>query len=491
MSFTAILLFLMIQLPVHGQSFKLGNHLQSNMVVQQNKPLKLWGDAQPGAKIEARADWLAGWHSATADTKGEWEISLPVPSAIPGTPTPYTINLRSGAAEITLTNILIGDVWLCSGQSNMDMQLKPFLPWLLGTMHYQQEIANAFYPHIRLFDLETDFSATPMRDGKGNWSVCSPQTVGDYSAVAYFFARDIYLQKRIPVGLVVTSIGASTAEAWTSRDTLSADAALNKKYLYPYDTSARSKEKLDATVTFDKVARPTLLYNSMVYPLRNVSLSGILWYQGESNRHDGAMYTRLLSAMIRNWRNLLKQGDLPFYYVQVAPYTWQEDNPLAFEYAELREAQGNVRQHVPATEMVLTMDISDPLDIHPRNKQDVGHRLAQVALAKQYGFNNLVYKGPEYRSVSTVKDTLVVHFKAEGLGSGLGTNDGQAPRHFFVAGKDKRFHPAVALIRNNEVWLYSDKVKKPEAVRYAFTNYPVTNFGNIEGFPTVPFRSSY
>jgi sialate O-acetylesterase len=473
-----------------ARQFTVDVTLQSNMVVQQQKPLRLWGDAPPGTIIQASAGWLAGSYRDTADEKGHWRIELRVPAAIPGEFTSHSVRVWSKEREISFSNILIGDVWLCSGQSNMDMQLKPFLPWLLGTLHYQQEITNAHYPQIRLFDLETNFSATPMRQGKGQWSVCSPLTVPDYSAVAYFFARDLYQQLRIPIGLVVSSIGASTAQAWTSRDTLAAAPVLHSKYLYPYDTSARSKELLDATVTFDKVARPTLLYNSMIYPLRELSLKGILWYQGESNRTDGALYTRLLSAMIRNWRNLFQQGDLPFYFVQVAPYNWQEDNPNAFEYAELREAQAAVRQQVPNTEMVVTMDIADPTDIHPRNKQDVGYRLAQIALARDYNHDR-VYRGPEFSRQERVGDTLVLHFDPETIGTGLGTNDGQEPRHFYIAGKDKKFYPAKARIKNNQVWLYHDKLKNPVAVRYAFTNYPVTNFCNLEGFPAVPFRTAF
>lgn len=474
-----------------AQSFRIATTIQSNMVVQQNKPLRIWGNAPEGAEIQVQADWLAGFRKDTADKAGEWMISIPVPAAVPGDYTSHTITVSDGKQPQRLDNILIGDVWLCSGQSNMDMELKPFLPWLLGTMHYQQEIANAQYPQIRLFDLQTNFSATPMRDGEGQWSVCSPLTVPNYSAVAYFFARDIFLQRRVPVGLVVSSIGASTCQAWTSRDTLAADQILNRKYLYPYDTSARSKEVLDATVTFDKVARPTLLYNAMIHPLRHLSLTGILWYQGESNRQDGALYTRLLSAMVRNWRNLFKQGELPFYYVQVAPYTWQENNPEAFEYAELREAQSKLRMYVPGTGMAVTMDIADPNDIHPRNKQDVGYRLARLALAHTYGMSTMISSGPEYESVSAQKDTLIVSFMKESIGSGLATNDGQVPRHFFIAGADKKFYPAEAVIKENQVWLFSKQVKKPVAVRYAFTNYPVTNFCNQEGFPAVPFRSSF
>ena len=474
-----------------AQDFKLAGTLQSNMVVQQNKPLRIWGDAAPGTVVAVKTDWTANVVRDTADQRGEWWLEVPVPAAVPGDFTPHHVSITHSKGVLQLQNILIGDVWLCSGQSNMDMQLKPFLPWLLGVDHYQQEIANAFFPQVRLFDLETDFDASPRRDGVGQWSVCSPATVADYSAVAYFFARDIFLQKRIPIGVVVSSIGASTAEAWTSRDTLTADAALFQKYLYPYDTSARAKEKLDATVTFDKVARPTLLYNTMIYPLRHLSLSGILWYQGESNRRDGALYTRLLAAMVRNWRQLFAQGDLPFYYVQVAPYNWQENDPTAFEYAELREAQAALKNQVPATGMVVTMDIADPNDIHPRNKQEVAYRLAQLALKYKYGQSDRVASGPVYQSIDVRKDSIVVRFEPASLGSGLGTSDGQAPRHFYVAGKDRKFYPAEAVIRGNEVVLHSKAVKTPVAVRYAFTNYPVTNFGNLEGFPAVPFRSSF
>jgi sialate O-acetylesterase len=488
LGFLSVLLFTALE--SHARQLTVDASIQSNMVIQQQKPLRVWGNAAAGSIVQLKVDWLAGNFRDTADENGHWRMEVKVPAAIPGDFQAHELRISNDEKEILFSNILIGDVWLCSGQSNMDMQLKPFLPWLLGTLHYQQEIANAHYPQIRLFDLETNFSATPMRQGKGQWSVCSPLTVPDYSAVAYFFARDLYQQLRIPIGLVVSSIGASTAQAWTSRDTLAAAPVLHSKYLYPYDTSARSKELLDATVTFDKVARPTLLYNSMIYPLRELSLKGILWYQGESNRTDGALYTRLLSAMIRNWRNLFQQGDLPFYFVQVAPYNWQEDNPTAFEYAELREAQAAVRQQVPNTEMVVTMDIADPTDIHPRNKQDVGYRLAQIALARDYNHDR-VYRGPEFSRQERVGDTLVLHFDPETIGTGLGTNDGQEPRHFYIAGKDKKFYPAKARIKNNQVWLYHDKLKNPVAVRYAFTNYPVTNFCNLEGFPAVPFRTAF
>ncbi|MEO6705113.1 MAG: sialate O-acetylesterase, partial [Ginsengibacter sp.] len=285
------------------------------------------------------------------------------------------------------------------------------------------------------------------------------------------------------------SVGGSYCQAWVSRDTLTADPLLYQKYLFPYDTSSHSKEPLDSVVTFEKVVRPALFYNAMIYPLKNIQFKGALWYQGESNRYDSSMYTRLCAAMIRNWRTLFTNKALPFYYVQVAPYNWQQNDTTLYEYALLREAQANVRKVVDNTEMAVTMDIADPLDIHPRNKQDLGYRLAKIALTHVYNIQGTVCNGPEYSSHRVENGVVKIAFKHKG--SGLMTNDGAPPRHFFIAGKNGVFYYADAKIENNEIWLQSDKVKEPVAIRYAFTNYPVTNLENKEGFPAIPFRSSF
>ena len=470
-----------------ADSFSIANTLQPNMVVQQGKPLVIWGKAPAGAKLQIRCSWQQKEKETFADASGNWRTEVQVPMAVPHSFTPNSIAVKSGSETKTLSNILIGDVWLCGGQSNMDMELKPFLPWLLGTDHYRMEIENAAYPQIRFFNVRTDFKANQQEDCGGTWMVCSPQTAPMLSAVAYFFARQVFLKKGIPIGLVVSSVGGSSAQAWVSRDTLTADKVLQQKYLYAYDTSARAKEVLDSSVTFEKVVRPTLFYNAMIYPLRHLRFTGALWYQGESNRHDSAMYTRLNAALIRNWRNLFNHAQMPFYYVQVAPFNWGIKDTTLYDYAVFREAQAKVKEVVPYTGMVVTMDIADPTDIHPRNKQDVGYRLAKMALANVYGETNTVYTGPEYASHRVEGETLKILFK--NTGSGLVTNDGQPPRHFYIAGADGVFHYAQATIEKNEVWLRSEKVKTPLAVRYAFTNYPVTNLENAEGFPAVPFRS--
>ncbi len=470
-------------------SFSIANTLQNNMIIQQGKPVTVWGNADPGTVLRINASWQKEIVETKAEQDSIWKVEIPVPAAIPGVYSPNFISVSTERETRSLFNILFGDVWLCSGQSNMDMELKPFLPWLLGAMHYQMEIENANYPQIRLFNVRTDFKADPQADCGGRWTICSPATAPDFSALAYFFARELFRKRQIPIGLVVSSVGGSSAQAWISRDTLQQDQALNEKYLYPYDTSERSKEPLDTVVTFEKVVRPALFYNAMIHPLRNLQFTGALWYQGESNRFDSSMYTRLCSSLIRNWRDLFRNESLPFYYVQVAPYHWGQNDTTAYEYALLREAQSKIRETVPFTEMALTMDIADPSDIHPRNKQDLGYRLSKIAQANTYNIPGIVYQGPEYESHYLEGDTIKVKFK--NTGSGLATNDGLAPKHFYLSGADGVFHYANAWIEKNEVWLWSEKVPEPIAIRYAFTNYPVTNFENREGFPALPFRSDF
>ena len=484
-----LLLILQVSLVIakdNAPSFSIANTLQSNMVIQQGKPLHVWGKAVTGAEIMVKADWNSTTFQTKATKDGRWSIDIPVPNAIPGEFKKNKISIAQGRQVKELNNILIGDVWLCSGQSNMAMEIRPWLPWLLGANNFRIEIENANYPEIRLFKVRTDFKAMPEEDCGGNWEVCSPNTAPHFSAVAYFFARQIFIKKKIPIGLVVSSVGASSCQAWTSRETLSADSILNKKYLFPYDTSRLSKELLDSVVTFEKVVRPTLFYNAMIYPLRNLNFTGSLWYQGESNRYDSSLYTQLCSKMIYNWRNLFKNQALPFYFVQVAPYNWSQDDTKLYEYASLREGQSNIRKIVPYTEMASTMDIAEPNDIHPRNKQDVGFRLAKIALANVYKEPNTIFQGPDYQSYKIENNIIKINFT--NTGTGLATNDGKEPKHFFIADEKGVLYEAKASIEKNEVWLSADKVKNPTEIRYAFTNYPVTNFENKEGFPAIPFR---
>ncbi|MEP7317334.1 MAG: sialate O-acetylesterase [Panacibacter sp.] len=468
--------------------FAVSNLLQNDMVIQQGKPMKVWGTANAGDEIMVLADWMKTAKIIHAGSKNEWLTEIKVPPAKEGDFEPHTISVIHDHDTITLENILIGEVWLCGGQSNMDMELKPFLPWLQGVINYESEIAKADHQAIRLLDIKTEFKAEPVSTCKGTWKICNPTNAADFSAVAYYFALELLNKLKVPVGLVVSSVGGSSCQIWTSRETLAADPLLKAKYLYPYDTSRASKEPLDSIITFEKVVRPSLFYNAMIYPLKNISIRGFLWYQGESNKEDKEMYTRLNIAMIKNWRNLFQQGDLPFYYVQVAPYNWQQNDSTAFNYAIFREAQQAILKE-KNTGIASTMDIGDADDIHPRNKKDVGIRLAENALAKTYGLKNIAYKGPQYNDFKMSNDTCIVSFERESIGAGLTTSDHQMPKHFFVAGADKIFHAAIAKIINNKVRLFSPEVRNPVAVRYAFTNYPITNFCNKNGLPAMPFRT--
>ena len=466
-------------------SFTLANTIQSNMVLQQAKPFTVWGNAAAGTRIEVQADWMQHPVSTTASQQ-EWLTEIPVPKAKPGDFMPHTIRISSGKDTVWLRNVLIGEVWVCSGQSNMDMELKPFIPWLRGVVNFEQEIQYADYPAIRLYNVRTDFRSKPEKDCiNGAWKICSPATAADFSGVAYFFGRELFQQLNLPVGLVVSSVGGSSCQAWTSRETMELDQELNQKYLYPYDTSAHAKEPLDSVVTFEKVVRPTLFYNAMIYPLRNISISGFLWYQGESNRFERESYTKLTTAMINNWRGLFKQGDLPFYYVQVAPFKWEGDTTWTNYYAYFREAQDKIRLQQKNTDMAVILDLGEADDLHPRNKQQVGIRLAKMALNNQYK-KPRVHQGPAYKSMRVEGNWVKILFTTN---AGLTTNDAQAPLHFYIAGVDKQFHPAKAEIHGNEVWVRAAAVPRPVAVRYAFTNYPVTNLCNKEGWPAYPFRT--
>lgn len=469
------------------QQLQLGTGLQNGMVLQQDKPTIFCGTASEGTVINVKVDWNEKIISTKAGAGHKWSVKIDVPKVAANDYTVHSIEVSANSETIKLADVLIGEVWLCSGQSNMDMELKPFLPWLQGVVDYEKEIAAANYPQIRLLDIKSDFKKEPSETCRGEWKICNPENAKDFSGVAYYFGRELLNRLHVPVGLITSSIGATTCQAWTSRETLSADPDF-RKILYAYDTSAAAKGPMDTTVTFERVAMPTLLYNAMIYPLRNISLRGFLWYQGESNKDDQAIYAKLNGAMIDNWRALFNQGDLPFYFVQVAPYNWQSNDSTAYDYALFRDAQKDVLR-VKNTGMAVTMDIADPADIHPRNKKDVGIRLALNAFAQTYGLKNVQYKGPEYKSFTVDGNIVKVAFDKSSVGSGLSTNDNMAPKHFYLAGNDKKFWYADAKIVNNEVWLTCDNVQNPVAVRYAYTNYPVTNFQNKDGLPCVPFRT--
>lgn len=462
-------------------SLELGSPLQSNMVIQQNQPFSVWGKAPAGQSVQVRADWMPDPLTVVATSDGDFLAILPVPAVQPGDYSSHTLDVTCGSGHITLSNLLIGEVWLCSGQSNMQFAMKE-------VTDSTREVAAAQYPALRLLDVALNFSAVPIDTLKGKWVECSPATAARFSAVGYYFGRELQQALRVPVGIIFSGIGASAAQAYVPQPILAADTQLNRLYLQPYLSSPRSKEIINGGFSFEKVTRPFLLYNAMIYPLRRLSIKGICWYQGESNRLERDSYTRLTQALILSWRQSFAQGNLPFYYVQVAPYFLDHEDSTLADYAFFREAQERIAT-LSNTAMVTTVDVGEAKNLHPHNKKPIGVRLARTALNRTYGMMDIVYKGPQYRNLEVRGKEAIIYFEPGTTAGGLQTDDGQPPAFFTIAGKDSVFHPAAARIDGDRIIVRSEAVKKPIAVRYAFTNYAVTHLHNGEGWPVIPFRT--
>jgi sialate O-acetylesterase len=498
--FSTLLLFITVGVnafaakhTAHGRvadtAFKVANIFGPNMIIQQDKPFTIWGRATAGNSVVVKPDWSGEVVAVVAGSDNTWRLQVKVPKAVPGDFTPHTLTISAKDTTITLGNLLIGDLWLASGQSNMQYSLGGQPGKNNGVPDYEAEVAAANYPNIRWFYTDLNFKAQPYDQVTGHWDICSPKTAGHFSAVSYYFARSLFQHVNIPIGIVLSNIGASTGQAWTSRKELESDTVLYNKYLRDYDNSPKSKEVINAGFTFEKVTRPMLLYNAMIHPLAGLSLKGIIWYQGEFNRNDSARYTLLMSHMVEGWRSDFGQGNLPFYLVQMPPFFWNNEDPAAFDYAIFREAQTNIRKVVPNSEMAVIIDDDEARNLHPRNKKPVGERLAMIALNKDYGFKDINYIGPQVASLSMSGKKVKIAYTKQSVAGGLKTSDGKAPRLFYVAGDNRIFYPADAKIKGNKVVLRCDSVTDIKAVRYAFTNTSVTNFINSDGLPAEPFRT--
>jgi sialate O-acetylesterase len=397
--------------------------------------------------------------SANAGDDGRWQVTLA--KLEPGEGLTMTVRDASGSV-LKLTNILVGEVWVCSGQSNMEMGI--------GICNNaQEEIAAANYPQIRLFKVEKAKATSPAADVNGNWAVCTPQSVaakgwGGFSAAAYYFGRQLHKDLGVPVGLIDTSWGGTPAEFWTSRKTLENDPVLKP--------TAQGEA--------------SCLYNGMLAPLMPYGIRGAIWYQGEANVGGAYRYRTLLPAMIANWRQDWKQGDFPFGIVQLAPWNYHAHGANPICWAELCEAQRMTLDRSPNTGMAVTVDIGDIQDIHPKNKQEVGRRLALWALAKTYG-RDVVYSGPLYKSMAVEGDKIRLAF--EHVAGGLIASDGKALSEFTIAADDQKFVPAAAEIDGKTVVVHCGEVAKPAAVRFAWHDDAQPNLANKEGLPASPFRT--
>jgi sialate O-acetylesterase len=489
----------------------IGDH----MVVQQDKPVAVWGWAGKNEPVTVLFNGQEKKAVAAAD--GTWRVVFDPLKAEAGTgPLEMTVRGAKGPAFV-VKDILVGEVWVCSGQSNMEWAMS----WLPDPV---PDILRADNPNMRLFLVPKRPADRPMDDVVAKWEPCSPDTVRAFSAVAYYYGLELHKRLGVPVGLIESAWGGTLIEPWTPpvgfaavpevKAPLDQQAAKYAEYqqalakaLPAWETWVReSRKALGAKAAlppvpnpglpanpYDDPQAPTALYNGMIHALTPFAIRGAIWYQGESNRNDGLLYEKRMDAMIQGWRLAWKIGDFPFYYVQLAPYDYpyNRETPLGeipdfLRLAYIWEAQTNALR-IPNTGMAVVTDIADLRNIHPANKRDVGYRLSLWARAKTYGEKTLVYSGPLYKSMTV--DGNLVRIAFDAVGGGLISNDGQPLKWFEIAGEDRTFYKAEAEIAGDTVVVWSPRVPSPKAVRFGWHQLAVPNLANKEGLPASPFRT--
>lgn len=456
---TGLILIFLFPLILYAQT-KLPTFFSDHMVLQQQEEVAVWGWDKAGQQISIEGSWGQKATARTNDS-GKWETRLRTPTA----GGPYTLTV-SGKNKIQLNDIMIGEVWICSGQSNMVMPLKGYTNQ--PTYGAGDAILDANQSNIRMYTAARVPSVLPLQDLEGTWEISNTENAASFSATAYFFGRILEDVLKVPVGLIVTSWGGSKVEAWMDEE------SLRKSGINEFPVEIPEKAPNHA---------PTLLYNGMIKPLVPFKARGFLWYQGENNVVNADQYARLFSDMISTWRKDFGNSDMPFYFVEIAPFNYGGMNS-----AYLREAQLQTMLHVPNTGMAGTMDIGNCTNVHPGNKKDVGRRLALWALSQTYGLKGFLYSGPIYTTLEkSDKNKLVLSF--DHAPNGLSTF-GQPLKGFEIAGKDGNFIPADAAITGHStVTVSSDQIGDPQMVRYGFSNCPETTLFNTEKLPAPSFRT--
>ena len=429
-----------------------------NMVLQQQTIIHFHGWSDPGQKISVIASWNGDTLKTSTLSDAIWTVDLQTPKA----GGPYQITVI-GDSTITIQNILIGDVWICTGQSNMEFSAD----WHKN--YYKEEVANANHPEIRFFHIQKLSAPYPQQEVRGKWEVCTPQSMHSFSAAGYFFGREINENIHQPVGLIESCWGGTPVQSWTPIEVFNNSEKL-----------AVSAAKL-TPVPWCPV-RPAVTFNAMIAPITGFPIKGAIWYQGETNTTNPDTYEETFSAMIHSWRELWKE-DFPFYFVQIAPFNYGAGDKGAL----VREQQLQTYRQVPKTGMVVISDITgDTNNIHPKDKINVGKRLAGWALANTYGKENIQYSGPLYRSMEVKGNKAIVYFDfaKDGL-----IKKGNQLTDFMIAGDDQHFIPAKATIKDSTVIVSSPEVQHPTAVRMGFTNTAIPNLFNKAGLPASPFRT--
>ncbi|MEO1013015.1 MAG: sialate O-acetylesterase [Bacteroidota bacterium] len=430
------------------------------MVLQRNTEVALWGWGNLREEVTIITGWDQKEYVVKTGVDAKWKVFLSTPDA----GGPYEIAIK-GESELFLKDILIGEVWLCSGQSNMEWSATTGA----GITNAQAEIDAADYPRIRLFSIPRRSSHFPQEDisGTGTWEACSPDTMKSFSAVGYFFARRLQGELNVPIGLIDNAWGGTPAELWTPKSVFEEHSDLSDAALAVQKNEWRP-------------GLPGVLYNAIVHPIIPYTLAGTIWYQGESNTANPDTYAKLFSKMVASWRETWGY-DFPFYYVQIAPYKYGSPEIGVL----IREQQRRALSMIPKSGMVVTSDIATIDDIHPPNKQDVGLRLANIALKEHYGQMEAEVHGPLFKEMTITGKKITVRFDhSEGLFS-----KGKEITHFEIAGEDGQFHPAKARIQDTTLILSSKEVKTPKQVRFAWRNDAEPNLFNAAGLPASAFSS--
>ena len=431
-----------------------------NMVLQQQTEVAIWGWAKVHSSVKVTTSWNNKSYSTRADKEGYWKVMVKTPAA---SFTPYKVTVSDGQ-KITLNNVLIGEVWLCSGQSNMEM---PMSGWTGQPIENgPEDIINSTNFGIRCFTMERASKATPQTMCQGNWEVADVGTTPRFTATGYYFGRLLNKVLNFPIGLIHTSWGGSRIEAWMTPASLK-------------DIPEKKIPKTDTEIKIEN-GSPTVLYNGMLHPIVGYGIRGAIWYQGESNCNEPDLYVKMFDLMVREWRSIWGVGEFPFYYCQIAPFKYGNVNS-----ALLREAQVK-GMNTLNTGMAVLMDANSENLIHPAKKKDAGERLAFWALAKTYG-KNIPYRSPEPKSVTLEGRLAIISVEYVGLGI---TSWGKEVNNFKVAGEDNRFRPAKAVVTKDKIYVFSPYVEKPVTIQYCFDNTSATEIFTQEGLPMSSFRIS-
>lgn len=498
---------------VASADVRLPSIFSDHMVLQQNKPIPIWGWADPGEEVTVAIEGKR--RAAVAGEDGKWKVMLDSRPA----GGPYQLVVRA-KNSITVDDVLVGEVWICSGQSNMEWPLK-------DSTDGELEVLAARYPRVRLITMPHVGSQEPQEDFEGEWQFCTPETAEEFSAVGYYFGRQLQRALDVPVGLIANSWGGSACEAWVSRDRLEADSRYDQLLQY-WDQKAETYDHAAALATYEERVRqwkatavegnrrnrrrsrreppfpkptnplegqhrPANLYNGVLRPIMGYGIRGVIWYQGESNTERAYQYRHLFPLMVQQWRDEWNQGSFPFYWVQLANYKARSADPSESAWAELREAQSKTRRVLPNTGEVVTIDIGEADDIHPRNKREVGQRLARWTLALDYGFN-VAYDGPRYTKMEKDGNKIRLRFAiGRHADDRLERSEDGEITGFAIAGKDRKFVWAQARVlpssRDGQVEVWSDDVPHPVAVRYAWADNPECNLRSEGKLPVAPFRT--